>query len=178
MRDKYTKVVSPKLAQEFGIKNKMAIPRLTKIVVNMGTADTYKNKEAFARLQNDLAAITGQKPKVQAARVSVAGFNLRAGMHVGLSATLRGDRMYSFLEKLISIVLPRLRDFRGVSRKSFDSRGNYTVGFFEHTVFPEIDLAKVDKSHGLEVTIVGNSGSKEKGMKFLELLGMPFEKEE
>lgn len=177
LREKYTKEVRDKMAQEFGIKNHMAVPKVSKIVINMGTGEAYRNKESYAKLQAELAAITGQKPKIQAARVSIAGFNLRAGMQVGLTSTLRGARMYSFLEKLISVVLPRLRDFRGVSKKSFDQNGNYTLGFAEHIVFPEIDLSAVAKPHGLEITIVSNAGSKEKGLKLLELLGMPFEKD-
>ena len=131
-----------------------------------------------AKLQAEFAAITGQKPKIQAARISVAGFNLRAGMSVGLSTTLRSARMYSFLEKLVAVVLPRLRDFRGVPIKSFDKSGNYSLGFADHTVFPEIDLSKVDKPHGLEITIVTTAKNAQEGKKLLELIGMPFEKQE
>ena len=178
LRQKYEKELKSQLAKELNIDNPMAVPHLVKIVVNMGTGQGFRDKEGFAKLQADLAAITGQKPKIQSAHVSVAGFNLRAGMSVGLSTTLRGEKMYSFLEKLIAVVLPRLRDFRGVPTKSFDKSGNYTLGLVEHTVFPEIDLARVDKPHGLEVTIVNTARNKEEGMKLLELLGMPFEKSE
>lgn len=178
LREKYEKQVKSELKKEFGIKNDMAVPRIQKVVVNMGTGDLAKSKEAFAKLANELAAMTGQKPKIQAARISVAGFSLRAGQHVGLTVTLRSDRMYSFLQKLISVVLPRVRDFRGVPTKSFDKGGNYTLGFTEHSLFPEIDLAKVDKPHGMEITIVNNSGSPEIAKRLLELMGMPFEKEE
>lgn len=178
LKEKYEKEIKPALAKELNINNPMAVPHLVKIVVNIGTGQGVKEKENFARLQQELSAITGQKPKLQAAHVSVAGFNLRAGMIVGMSTTLRGDRMYAFLEKLISVVLPRLRDFRGVSTKSFDKSGNYTLGFAEQTVFPEIDMTKSDKPHGLEVTIVNTARNKEEGMKLLELFGMPFEKSE
>jgi large subunit ribosomal protein L5 len=178
LKQKYEKEVKPALAKELKIANPMAVPQLVKVVVNMGTGQGFRDKEGFAKLQADLAAITGQKPKVQSAHISVAGFNLRAGMSVGLSTTLRGDKMYAFLEKLIAVVLPRLRDFRGVPTKSFDKSGNYTLGLVEHTVFPEIDLAKVDKPHGLEVTIVNTARNKEEGKMLLELLGMPFIKEE
>jgi large subunit ribosomal protein L5 len=177
LKTKYEKEVRAGLKKELGVKNDMAIPRVTKIVINMGVGEVGKNKEALSKLAADLSAITGQRPKIQAARISVAGFNLRAGAHVGLSTTLRGERMYSFLEKLIQVVLPRLRDFRGVPLRSFDKSGNYTLGFVEHTVFPEIDLAKVERSHGLEVTIVTSAKNKEEGKKLLELMGMPFEKE-
>lgn len=177
LKEKYEKEVRPVLEKELDIKNPMATPKLVKVVVNIGTAELYKNKEGYAKLQTELAAITGQKPKIQAARVSVAGFNLRAGMQVGLSTTLRGAKMYSFLEKLIAVVLPRLRDFRGIPTKSFDKAGNYTLGFVEHTVFPEIDLTKVERPHGLEVTVVNTARNKEEGKKLLELLGFPFEKE-
>lgn len=176
LSEKYQKEIKPVLISEFAIKNVMAVPNVTKIVINAGTGDLYKTKEAYQKFTADFAAITGQKPKVQPARISVAGFNLRAGTPVGLSVTLRGRKMYDFLEKLISVVLPRLRDFRGVSLKSFDNVGNYTIGMHEHTVFPEIDLAKVDKPRSLEVTIVSNTKNKELSKRLLELLGMPFEK--
>lgn len=178
LQEKYNQEIKPKLAQEFNIKNEFAIPKLTKIVINSGTGDLFKTKEAFAKFIEDIASISGQKPKVQKARVSIAGFNLRAGMQVGVSSTLRGPKMYAFLEKLISIVLPRLRDFRGIPIRNFDKAGNYTLGLTEHTVFPEIDMVKVDKPRGLQVTIVNSSKDLEKGKRLLELLGMPFEKDE
>lgn len=176
IQEKYEKQARATLVSELGIKNEMAIPKLRKIVVNMGTGESLRNKEMAQKLQSDLAAITGQKPAIRAARVSIAGFNLRAGQPVGLTVTLRGERMYQFLDKLISVVLPRLRDFRGVSTRSFDQNGNYSIGFSEHTIFPEIDITKTDHPRGMEVTIVSNAGSKEKGQRLLELLGMPFEK--
>lgn len=178
LKEQYETKVKPELKKEFDIKNDMAVPKITKIVVNVGTGDLYKNKEAFNKLISEITAITGQKPKIQAARISVAGFNLREGQQIGITSTLRGDKMYSFLHKLVSVVLPRLRDFRGVPTKSFDKSGNYTLGMAEHTVFPEIDLAKVDKPHGLEITIVNTAKNREQAYKLLELLGMPFEKEE
>src|SRR5579859_2626243 len=168
--------IEDQLVKEFGIKNKMAIPSITKIVINTGTADALKNKELSAKIVEDLAKITGQKPKITKSRVSIAGFNLRAGMNVGMAVTLRRERMYDFFEKLVKITLPRLRDFRGVPLKSFDSSGNYTLGLAEHTVFPEIDLAKVDKARGMDITIVTSTKNKEQSKRLLELLGMPFEK--
>ncbi len=176
LQEKYEKEVRIDLAKELGIKNVMAIPRITKIVVNMGTGDTYKNKDVFAKVADGLGAITGQKPKVTRAKTSIAGFNLREGQPVGLTVTLRGKRMYAFLEKVISIVLPRLRDFRGIGVKGFDKFGNYTLGFSENTVFPEIDITKIDKSRGMEVTIVTSAKNKEEARKLLDMIGMPFEK--
>jgi len=178
LKTKYETEVAPALAKEFAIKNHLAVPKIAKVVVNIGAGEVAKEKQAFAKLQEDLAKITGQKPAVRLARISVAGFGIRAGMPVGLSVTLRGAKMYAFLGRLIAVVLPRLRDFRGVPLKSFDQKGNYTLGFAEHTVFPEINLEKIDKPRGLEVTIVVKAGSKEKSQKLLELLGMPFAKQE
>lgn len=177
LREKYTGNIKDVLAEEFNIKNIFAVPKLEKVIVNMGVGSISKNQQQMDLLAKDLAAITGQMPSVRKARISVAGFSLRAGMPVGLSVTLRGEKMYSFLDRLFSIVLPRLRDFRGVSVKSFDKTGNYTLGFEEHTVFPEIDSAKSAASHGFEVTIVTTAGSVEKSKRLLELLGMPFSKE-
>lgn len=176
LQEKYNKEVKEVLAKEFDIKNTFAIPKLEKVVVNMGIGNVAKNQQQMDALRRDLAAITGQTPSIRNARVSIASFSLRAGMPVGLSATLRGERMYSFLDRLFSITLPRLRDFRGVSAKSFDGRGNYTLGFIEHTVFPEIDPSKSASSHGFEITIVTTAGTVEKSKRLLELMGMPFEK--
>ncbi len=177
LQEKYEKEIASQLEKEFEIENKMAIPRLTKIVVNSGIGEAMKNKNLIETMSSDLAIITGQKPSVRLAKVSIATFNLRRGMPVGLTTTLRGERMYSFLDRLVSIVLPRLRDFKGVSLKSFDKAGNYTLGITEHTVFPEIDLPKTGSARGLEVTIVTNAKGPEKSKRLLELLGMPFEKE-
>src|SRR5260221_70655 len=149
--------IQKQLVEEFGIKNSMAVPKLTKIVINTGIGDNGKNKEFMAKAIEDLSLISGQKPKITKSRVSIAGFNLRAGMNVGMVTTLRSSKMYDFLEKLVKITLPRLRDFRGIPTKSFDKQGNYTLGILEHTVFPEIDLAKTDKARGMEITIVTNT---------------------
>jgi large subunit ribosomal protein L5 len=176
LAQKYTKEVLPVMAKEFGVANKLAVPRLQKIVVNMGIGDLAKDKANFAKLQTNLAAITGQKPSVRLAKLSVAGFGIRAGMPVGLSVTLRGSRMYDFLGRLTGVVLPRLRDFRGIANKGFDSVGNYTLGLAEYTVFPEVSLEKVDKPRGLEITFVIGGKDKIQSKRLLELLGMPFEK--
>ncbi len=178
LQEKYEKEVKAKLAEDFAIKNKMAIPAVTKVVVNMGIGEAAKNQQSMDALKRDLALITGQAPSTRNAKVSIASFSLRAGMPVGLSVTLRGERMYSFLDRLFSIVLPRIRDFRGVPVKSFDQKGNYTLGFTEHTVFPEIDPTKSAAAHGMEVTIVTSAGTPEKAKALLTLLGCPFVKEE
>lgn len=174
--EKYQKEITKKLQKEFNLDSSMSSPCISKIVVNMGIGDIKENKEEQSKIIAELGSIVGQKPSTRQAKKSIAGFNVREGQPVGLSATLRGKRMYEFLEKLITIVLPRLRDFRGVSRKSFDSHGNYTLGFTEHTVFPEIDLGKVGRVRGLEVTIVTNTKNRNQSEKLLEELGMPFEK--
>ena len=178
LKELYETEISKKLEKELGIKNKMAIPKVEKVVINMGIGDLVKNKEGTKSIKADLAMIIGQKPSVRAAKISVAGFNVREGMPVGLSATLRGKRMYDFLERLFTIVLPRLRDFRGLSLKSFDGSGNYTMGIVEHTVFPEIDINKAGTPRGLEITIVTNAKDVEESKKLLILMGMPLEKEE
>lgn len=173
LQEKYLKEVAPKLSTELGISNKMAIPKPIEVVLNMGVGEASRTKERLEQCKRDLAAISGQLPSIRVAKVSVASFNIRRGMPVGLKVTIRGERMYSFLDKLFSIVLPRLRDFRGLSVESFDKMGNYTLGISEQTVFPEIDIAK-SAPHGLEITIVTNAGSCEQSKRLLELLGMPF----
>jgi large subunit ribosomal protein L5 len=175
LKEKYQKEVVEKLSKDLKLSNKMATPKLKKVVVNMGVGGALKSKEVMAQLKKDLMSITGQMPSDREARVSVASFSIRRGMIVGLKVTLRGVRMYSFLDKLFSIVLPRLRDFRGVSSKSFDKTGNYTLGVEEHSVFPEIDITK-SQQHGLEITIVTNTKNKDESYKLLSYLGMPFEK--
>lgn len=177
LQEKYEKEAKGTLAKEFDIKNVFAVPKLEKVVVNMGVGNISKNQQQRDALKKDLATITGQAPSVRNSKVSIASFSLRAGMPVGLSVTLRGDKMYSFLDRLFSITLPRLRDFRGVSLKSFDKMGNYTLGFAEHTVFPEIDPTKCAPAHGLEMTIVTTAKDKDISKRLLELLGMPFSKE-
>ena len=178
LQEKFEKDIKGTLAKEFGIGNNLAISKVTKVVINMGVGAAVKNQQQMDNLKRDLAVITGQAPSIRNAKVSIASFSLRAGMPVGLSVTLRGERMYSFLDRLFSIALPRLRDFRGISLKSFDKMGNYTLGFEEHTVFPEIDPAKAAAPHGLEITIVTTTGTPEKSKRLLELMGCPFIKEE
>lgn len=176
LKEKYDSDVAKKLASEFEIKNSMAIPKITKVVVNSGVGDASKKKEVLSATMKDMAQITGQKPSIQAAKVSEAGFNIRAGMPVGLKVTLRGGRMYDFLDRLISVVLPRLRDFRGLSLKSFDKNGNYSLGIPEYSVFPEVNLSSASKARGIEITIVTNTNDLDKSKKLLKLIGMPFEK--
>ena len=176
--EKYQKEAAPKLAEEFGIKNKMAIPRIDKVVLNVGVGEIAKNKESLELAKKDLAEITGQIPSIRPAKISVATFGIRIGMPVGLAVTLRGEHMYAFLQRLISITLPRFRDFRGVPVKSFDAGGNYTLGIEEYSVFPEIDLSKPHAIKSFEITIVIKGGDKEKSRKLLQYLGMPFEKGE
>lgn len=176
LKEKYQKKIALKLAKELGLANALAAPRMEKIIINIGLSEAMEDKKVLEATSRDLAVITGQKPKVTKARQSIAGFKLRAGQPIGLMVTLRSQRMYDFFEKLVTVVLPRLRDFQGVSLKSFDGQGNYTLGITEQIVFPEIDYAKVDKVRGLEVTIVTNAQTDEKAKRLLELLGMPFEK--
>lgn len=176
LKKKYIDTVSKEIAKDFKITNVMAVPKVTKVVVNMGIGDTLKDKSLLESAVNEMAAITGQKPSIRKAKISVASFGIRRGMNVGMKVTLRGERMYAFLDKLYSIVLPRLRDFRGVTASSFDKVGNYTLGLAEHSVFPEIDITK-SHPRGLEITIVTNTNNKDISKKLLELLGMPFEKD-
>lgn len=175
LKEKYLKEIGPEISKELATTNKKATPEIVKVAVNVGVGALMKNKEGLERVKKDLAAITGQVPAVRQSKVSVASFGIRRGMPVGLMVTLRGERMYAFLDRLFSIVLPRLRDFRGVGLKGFDNYGNYTLGLREHTVFPEVDLVK-SPPHGLEITIVTNTKNKEASKKLLEKLGMPFEK--
>lgn len=176
LQETYRTQVLPRLVEEFKLDNLMAAPRVTKVIVNMGIGDVKDNKEREKAIE-EFASIVGQRPSLRPARKSIAGFGIRKGDPVGLSATLRGKRMYAFLEKLTGVVLPRLRDFRGVSRKSFDGRGNYTLGIAENAVFPEIDLGRVSKVRGLEVTIVTSTRDQKMSERLLEELGMPFEKD-
>ena len=176
LQEKFNKEISKKLQEDLGIKNFNAVPKLTKIVVNMGVKDVLTDKSNLERASGIMAQITGQKPKVTLAKKSIATFKLREGDKVGLMVTMRGKRMYSFLEKLIKIVLPRIRDFRGLPLKSLDESGNYSIGFSEDTVFPEIDPGKVDRLQGLELTIVTSAKDKKEGEALLRALGMPFAK--
>ncbi|MFZ3301826.1 MAG: 50S ribosomal protein L5 [Microgenomates group bacterium] len=176
LKQKYQEEIKKTMQEEFGIANVMAIPALKKININVGIGDLLKNKEGKEALSKDMALIVGQKLSERKAKISVATFSVREGMVVGLSATLRGERMYDFFDKFVNIVLPRLRDFRGVKRTSFDKAGNYTIGLTDHTVFPEIDITKAAQAHGMEITFVTEAGSVEKGTRLMELMGMPFTK--
>ena len=173
-REKYTSEIRPAIAKELGITNPMAIPRLEKIVINMGLGEATQNDKIMDPLVADLGAITGQKPVITKAKKSIAAFKLREGMPIGAMVTLRGDKMYEFLDRLISIALPRVRDFRGVSSKSFDGRGNYTLGLRDQLIFAEIDYAKVDKLKGMNVTIVTTAADDNGARALLKSFGMPF----
>ncbi|MEW6362909.1 MAG: 50S ribosomal protein L5 [Pyrinomonadaceae bacterium] len=174
LKEKYKNEVAASLAKEFGIKNPMAVPKITKIVVNMGLGEASANAKILETATEELKAITGQKPVVTKAKKSIAAFKLRQGMNIGAMVTLRGDRMYEFLDRLISIALPRVRDFRGISAKAFDGRGNYTLGVREQLIFPEIDFNKVDKTRGMNITIVTTAKNDEQARSLLKQLGMPF----
>ncbi len=172
--DHYEQRVRAKLAQQFGLRNPHEIPRLLKIVLNVGMGDAPKNPKGLEAAATELAAITGQHPVVTRAKKSVANFNLRQGMAIGCAVTLRGARMYEFLDRFITIAVPRMRDFRGLSPDSFDGRGNYTIGIKEQMIFPEIDYDKVEKIHGMDITFVTNAGRDDTARALLRELGMPF----
>jgi len=174
LKERYQKEVAPAIAKEFGIKNPMAVPRVEKIVLNMGMGEAIANAKILDTAADELRAITGQKPVVPTAKKSIAQFKLRQGMPIGVVVTLRGDRMYEFLDRLVSIALPRVRDFRGVSPKAFDGRGNYTIGVREQLIFPEIDFNKVDKQRGMNISIVTTARDDEQARALLKGLGMPF----
>ena len=174
LRDKYTEEVRDALMKEFGYSSVMQVPRLEKIVLNMGIGNVRENTKAVDSAVRDLSTISGQKAIVTYARKSVANFRLREGMPNGVKVTIRGDRMYHFLDKLISIALPRVRDFRGVNPNSFDGRGNYSLGAREQLIFPEVDYDSIDKISGLDITIVTTAETDEEGMALLKALGMPF----
>ena len=176
LKDVYTKEVRKKIADQFGIKNAMAIPKVEKVVLNMGMGEAIQNSKILDAAVDELGQITGQKPVVTKAKKSIASFKLREGMSIGTMVTLRGDKMYEFLDRLINIALPRVRDFRGVPTKSFDGRGNYTLGIRDHLIFPEIDAGKVDKSKGMNITIVTTAKNDEQARFLLRELGMPFGK--
>ena len=176
LEEKYKKEIAKKLQTDLGIKNPMSVPRIEKIILNMGVKDAIADKKNMEKAAETLALISGQKPKVMKAKKSISTFKLREGDEIGLVATLRGERMYDFYDKLVSIVFPRLRDFHGVRRTSFDGHGNYTLGFSESTVFPEIDPGKVERVQGLEISIVTTARNNKEGEALLEALGMPFVK--
>ncbi len=170
----YVDTIVPALQTEFGYKNKMAVPRLQKIVVNMGLGEAITNPKMMEGAVDELRMITGQAPVVTKARKSIAQFKLREGMKIGAKVTLRGDRMYEFLDRLVNVALPRVRDFKGVSQKAFDGRGNYSLGIREEIIFPEIDYDKIDKIKGLNITIVTSAKSDEESRSLLKHFGMPF----
>ncbi|MFZ4792682.1 MAG: 50S ribosomal protein L5 [Blastocatellia bacterium] len=174
LREKYTKEVVPTLGKEFGYRNPMSVPRIVKVVVNMGLGEAIANAKILDIAVNDLATVTGQKPVVTKAKKAIAAFKLREGMSIGAMVTLRGDQMYEFLDRFINIALPRVRDFRGVSPKAFDGRGNYTIGLRDQLIFPEIDFGKVDKARGMNVCIVTTAKTDEEARALLRQLGMPF----
>ncbi|MCB9477352.1 MAG: 50S ribosomal protein L5 [Deltaproteobacteria bacterium] len=176
MREHYEKQALPALKQEFGYANAMQIPKITKIVVNCGLGEALQNPKLIETTVEELGSITGQHPVITKAKKSIASFKLREGQNIGVAVTLRGDRMYEFLDRLISMAIPRIRDFRGVSAKAFDGRGNYTLGIREHIIFPEISYDKVDKIKGMNITVVTTAGTDEEGRALLRLMGMPFRK--
>jgi large subunit ribosomal protein L5 len=176
LKDKYVKEITPALMSKFNYNSVMQVPKIEKIVVNMGVGDAVQNAKALDNAVEELTQITGQKPVVTRAKKSIAGFRLREGMPIGAKVTLRGARMYEFMDKLVSVSLPRVRDFRGVSKKSFDGRGNYTLGVKEQLIFPEIDYDKVTKVRGMDIVIVTTANTDEESRELLTQIGMPFQK--
>jgi large subunit ribosomal protein L5 len=176
LKERYSSEIVPSLVEKFNYPSLMAVPKLDKIVVNMGVGDAVSNTKALDKAVEELAAITGQKPLITKAKKSIAGFKLREGMPIGAKVTIRGARMYEFLEKLVSVSLPRVRDFRGISKKAFDGRGNYTLGVKEQLIFPEVDYDKVDKVRGMDVVIVTTANTDEEARELLTQMGMPFQK--
>ena len=178
LRQEYQDEIKTKLSEELSVKNTFAIPKVNKIVINVGIGEAKDNDSILEKAKDNLTLLSGQKPLVTKAKKSIAAFKLTEGASIGLKVTLRGERMYSFLDKLINIVLPKVRDFRGVSDRSFDKEGNYNLGLREQTIFPETDYKNVDKIRGLQITINTTAKSKEEGRRLLELLGMPFIKQQ
>ena len=176
LKERYIKEVTPALVEKFNYTSVMQTPKVDKIVVNMGVGDAVTNAKNLDKAVEELALITGQKPIITKARKSIAGFRLREGMPIGCKVTLRGERMYEFLDKLVSVSLPRVRDFHGVSNKSFDGRGNFTLGIKEQLIFPEVDYDLVDKVRGLDIVIVTTANTDEESRELLTQLGMPFQK--
>jgi len=174
LRDRYSKDVAPALKKEFGYKNVMAVPRIEKIVVNMGLGEATQNAKIVETGADEVMRITGQKAVVTRSKKSIAQFKVRKGMPIGAMVTLRGERMWEFLDRLLSIALPRVRDFRGVSPRGFDGRGNFTLGLKDQLIFPEIDYMKVDKARGMNISVVTTAKTDEESRKLLQLLGMPF----
>lgn len=177
-QEQFKTTIAKKLQEKLKVKNLHALPRLTKIILNIGVKDATSDKKNMERMEKALAIITGQKPKVTRAKKAIATFKLRQGDAIGLVVTMRGSRMYAFYDKVVKIVLPRIKDFRGVPRTSFDGHGNYTLGLHEYSVFPEIDPASVERLQGIEISFVTTAGENEKGFALLEAMGMPFAKEQ
>jgi len=177
LKEYYQKEIAPALMKAIGVDNVMEIPRITKVVVNIGVGEALDNAKALEAAVVDLTTITGQKPIITKAKKSIANFKLREGRSIGVKVTLRGERMWSFLDRLVNIALPRVRDFRGVSPNAFDGRGNYTLGLREQLVFPEIEYDKIDKLRGLEVSIITTARNDDESRQLLQMLGMPFRKE-
>ena len=178
LKDHYQKIVMPFLVKEFGYKNVMAVPKIEKVSVNIGLGEATQNARLLDAAVNELGQIAGQKPVITKAKKSIAAFKLREGMAIGCMVTLRGDRMYEFLDRLLNIALPRVRDFRGVNKKSFDGRGNYTLGLKEQLIFPEIDYNKVDKTKGMNICITTSAKTDAEGLALLKQMGMPFQMED
>jgi len=174
LKEQYRQEIVPKLMEKFGYTNLMQVPKLSKIVLNMGLGEAIQNIKILDSAVEELALIAGQKPVVKRARKSIASFKLREGMPIGCTVTLRGDRMYDMFTRLVNVALPRVRDFRGVSGKAFDGRGNYTLGVKEHIIFPEIEYDKIDKIKGLNVSVVTTANTDQEGKELLKLMGMPF----
>lgn len=174
LKEKYQREILPALMKEFKYTSVMQAPRVVKVVINVGMGEAIQHAPSLEAVQQDIAAISGQHPVITKARKSIASFKLRKGMPIGVIVTLRGRRMYEFLDKLISVALPRIRDFQGLNRKAFDSRGNYTLGLKDQTIFPEISYDKVDKIRGMEICIVTTARTNEEGLRLFELMGMPF----
>ena len=178
LKERYRKEVVPKLMESLGYKNIMQAPRLSKIVLNIGVGEAIQNAKALESAEKDLVTITGQHPVTTRSKKSIAAFKLREGMPIGLKVTLRGERMHDFFDKLVNAVLPRVREFQGVPRDSFDGRGNYTLGVKEQIIFPEIDYDNIDKVRGMEISIITTAKTDDEGRQLLELLGVPFAKED
>jgi large subunit ribosomal protein L5 len=174
LKERYRQEIISQMMKKYGYKNVMQVPALNKVVVNMGVGEAIQNAKSLEAAVNDLTTITGQRPIVTKARKSIAAFKLRAGMKIGCKVTLRGNRMYDFVDKLVNVVLPRMRDFRGVSPRAFDGRGNYTLGLREQVIFPEIDYDKIDKARGMDITVVTTAKTDEEARDLLRLVGMPF----
>jgi len=178
LKERYRAEVVPALMKEFAYQNVMQVPRLQKIVVNIGVGESLQNPKALDSASEDVAAITGQKPVITRAKRSIANFKLRAGMPIGVTVTLRGDRMWELLDRMVNAALPRIRDFQGVSPDSFDGRGNYSLGIKEQVIFPELEYDKIDRIRGLQFTMVTSARNDEEGKRLLELMGMPFARRE